>query len=67
MSCKTYALNNNRYVHVSTDQAVVGSQRGVVKSPVVQVILSGVEVPAWAQMLHIFILKHKFSLKWDAI
>lgn len=39
-------LDNNIFLHVSTDQAVVGSQRRIVKTPVVQVILSGVKVPA---------------------
>lgn len=29
-------------LHVGTDQAVVGSERWVVKTPVVQVVVSGV-------------------------
>ncbi len=45
MSLKIYSLNNKNYSHVSTDQAVVGSQRRVVKTPVVQVIFSVVKVP----------------------
>lgn len=42
--------DNNIFLHVSTDQAVVGSQGRIVKTPVVQVILSGVEVPACGQI-----------------
>lgn len=59
MSRTVYSLNNNnkQYLHISTDQAVVGSQRRVVKTPVVQIILSGVKVPGGEQMLHVFILK----------
>lgn len=42
---------------MSTDQAVVGGQRRIVKTPVVQVIVSGVEVPGGGDILHIFIPK----------
>lgn len=57
-------LNNNIFLHVSADQAVVGSQRRIVKTPVVQVILSGVNVPAWGQILQICILKLKCQTNW---
>lgn len=46
ISCKKYSLNDRNYLHDSTEQAVVGSQRRIVKTPVVQVIVSGVKVPA---------------------
>lgn len=57
-------LKNDIFLHVSTDQAVVGSQRRIVKTPVVQVILSGVNVPAWGQILQICILKLKCQTNW---
>lgn len=51
------------FLHVSTDQAVVGCQRRIVKTPVVQVIVGGVNIPAWRQMW-ILILKLKCQTNW---
>lgn len=42
-------LADSKLLHVSTDQAVVGSERWIVETPVVQVIVSGVEVPVGGQ------------------
>lgn len=52
---------------MSTDQTVVGSQRRIVKTPVVQVIVSGVEVPGGGNIVHIFILKlcRKFMTSYN--
>lgn len=35
-------LLGSKLLHVGTDQAVVGSERWIVKTPVIQVIVSGV-------------------------
>lgn len=35
-------LLDSKLLHIGTDQAVVGSERWIVKTPVVQVIVSGV-------------------------
>lgn len=51
------------FLHVSTGKAVVGRQRRIVKTPVVQVIVGGVNVPAWRQM-SILILKLKCQTNW---
>lgn len=48
MWCKICFPNVTNDLHVSTDQAVVGSQGRVIKAPVVQVILSGVKIPVRA-------------------
>lgn len=45
-------LDGNVFLHVSTDQAVVGSEGWIVKSPVVQVILRSVKVPMCGQIHH---------------
>lgn len=37
-------------LHVCADEAVVGSQWGIIKAPVVQVILGGVKIPARTEM-----------------
>ena len=50
-SSKLSSLDNQSYLHISTDPAVVGSERRVVKTPVVQVIVSGVEVPRGVQSM----------------
>lgn len=61
-SCSVFIFSEHSstllYLHKGTDPAVVGSKRRIVKSPVIQVIVSGVEVPVWVQLLlHIFLLK----------
>lgn len=44
------SLLDIKLLQVSTDQAVVGSEWWIVKTPVVQVIVSGVEVPVSGQI-----------------
>ena len=55
ISCQSLNLGNQNNSHMSTQPAVVGGERGVVKTPVVQVVVSGVEVPGGIEVM--FILK----------